>query len=67
HSFEHYDRQTGIAVYRAPSVRPDQLFTYPDPLHTLSPDAQAAWSDPQRAKRMLSDAVEAAGTKSMAL
>ncbi|WP_287161578.1 KamA family radical SAM protein [Mesorhizobium sp.] len=67
HSFEHYDRQTGLAVYRAPSVRPDQLFTYPDPLQSLSPDAQAAWLDPQRAKRILSDAVEAAREKSMAV
>ncbi|TIS33946.1 MAG: KamA family radical SAM protein [Mesorhizobium sp.] len=65
HSFEHYDRQTGLAVYRAPSVRPDQLFTYPDPLQSLSQDAQAAWLDPQRAKRLLSDAVEAAGAKWM--
>lgn len=64
HSFAHYDRQTGIAVYEAPSVRPEQLFTYPDPLRSLSPDAQAAWLDPQRAKRMLSDAVEAARAKS---
>ncbi|TIW01979.1 MAG: KamA family radical SAM protein, partial [Mesorhizobium sp.] len=67
HSFEHYDRQTGIAVYRAPSVRPNQLFTYPDPLQSLSPDAQAAWLAPQRAKRILSNAVEVARVKSMAV
>ncbi|MEX2697566.1 KamA family radical SAM protein [Rhizobium mongolense] len=67
HSFEHYDRQIGIAVYRAPSVRPDQLFTYPDPLQSLSPDAQAAWFDAQCAKRILSGAVEAAREKSMAV
>ncbi|RWC37969.1 MAG: KamA family radical SAM protein [Mesorhizobium sp.] len=65
HSFEHYNRQTGIAVYRAPSVRPDQLFIYPDPLQSLSSDAQAAWLDPQRAKRMLTDAVQAAQAKSV--
>ncbi|KLK89751.1 L-lysine 2,3-aminomutase [Microvirga vignae] len=65
HSFEHYDRQTGIAVYRAPSVRPEQLFTYVDPLQSLSLDAQAAWSDPQRASRILSDAIEVARAKSM--
>ncbi|TGT35773.1 KamA family radical SAM protein [Mesorhizobium sp. M8A.F.Ca.ET.165.01.1.1] len=64
HSFEYYNRQTGIAVYRAPSVRPDQLFIYPDPLQSLSPDAQTAWLDPQRAKRMLTDAVQAAQAKS---
>ncbi|MDX1016861.1 KamA family radical SAM protein [Sinorhizobium medicae] len=65
HSFEHYDSQTGIAVYQAPSVRPKQLFTYPDPLHSLAPDVQVAWSDPQHANRMLTDAVEAGRAKSM--
>ncbi|WP_234895926.1 hypothetical protein [Sinorhizobium meliloti] len=63
HSFEHYDTQTRIAVYGAPSVRPNELFTYLDPLHSLSPDAQAAWLDPQRAERMMSDAVKAARAK----
>ncbi|WP_322883529.1 KamA family radical SAM protein (plasmid) [Sinorhizobium medicae] len=63
HSFEHYDTQTGIAVYAAPSVRPNELFTYLDPLHSLSPDVQAAWLDPQRAERMMFDAVNAARAK----
>ncbi|WFU06698.1 KamA family radical SAM protein (plasmid) [Rhizobium sp. CB3171] len=67
HSFEHYDNQTGVAVYQAPAVRPGQLFTYPDPLQSLSPEAQAAWLDPQRANRMLSDAIEAARAKLMAV
>ncbi|MGX5832406.1 KamA family radical SAM protein [Mesorhizobium sp. 43Arga] len=67
HSFEHYDNWTGIAVYRSPSVRPDQLFIYPDPLQSLPSDAQAAWLEPQRANRILSNAVEAARTKAMAV
>ncbi|BAB52331.1 KamA family radical SAM protein [Mesorhizobium japonicum] len=67
HSFEHYNTQTGLAVYRALSVRPDQLFTYPDPLQSLSPDAQAAWVDPWRAKGMLREAVRAARVKLMGL
>ena len=35
HSYEYYDRDTGISVYSAPSVKPGQLFLYFDPLHQL--------------------------------
>ena len=28
HSFEHYDRETGVSVYRAPAVKRDKFFTY---------------------------------------
>ena len=36
HSYEHYDRETGISVYEAPSVKPGRLFTYFDPLRALT-------------------------------
>ena len=39
HSYEHYDRENGIAVFTSPAVRPGKLFYYFDPLHTLIPDA----------------------------
>ena len=35
HSFEHYDRETGISVYSAPSVKPGQCFLYFDPIDQL--------------------------------
>ena len=41
HSYDHYDRENGIAVYSAPSVKPGQWFLYFDPIDQLSPGAQA--------------------------
>src|SRR3954453_161653 len=46
HSYEHYDRTTGISVYTAPSVKPGAYFLYFDPIDTLDPDTQARWAIP---------------------
>ncbi len=46
HSYEYYDRESGISVYTAPSVKPGQHFLYFDPLHQLSTAAQRRWTDP---------------------
>jgi lysine 2,3-aminomutase len=56
HSFEYYDRENGIVVYTAPSVKPGH-FLYFDPLHTLSPAARARWNDPKMQEEMIADAV----------
>ena len=61
HSYEHYDRENGIAVYTAPSVKPGKSFFYFDPIDQLSPDAQARWRDPVSQKAML-DAAHAAAS-----
>ena len=57
HSFEYYDRDTGISVYAAPSVKPGQLFLYFDPLHQLSTHQQRRWSDPAEQRLMVEDAL----------
>ena len=67
HSFDYYDRENGIAVYSAPSVKPGQSFLYFDPLDTLSPEAQARWAVPEIQERMIADAVAKAGGKVAAL
>ena len=59
HSFEHYDRETGIAVYTAPPVKPG-YFLYFDPIDTLAPEVQARWADPAEQRRMVEAAVAAA-------
>ena len=59
HSWEHYDRTTGIAVYTAPSVKTG-YFLYFDPIDTLAPEVQARWSDPAQQDRMVEEAVAAA-------
>jgi lysine 2,3-aminomutase len=60
HSFEHYNRETGVSVYTAPSVKPGQSFLYFDPLHSLSEDVQARWEDPVEQRIMVDQALEAA-------
>jgi lysine 2,3-aminomutase len=61
HSYEHYDRDSGISVYTAPSVK-DGFFLYYDPLDTLTPEMQARWADPAEQQRLIDQAVEAATT-----
>jgi lysine 2,3-aminomutase len=61
HSSEFYDRETGISVRTAPSVKPGESFLYFDPIDTLSPDIQARWAVPELQARMIGDAVRAAG------
>jgi lysine 2,3-aminomutase len=56
HSFEHYDRETGISVFSAPSVKPG-FFLYFDPVDTLSPEIQAKWKNPADQDRMVEAAI----------
>lgn len=60
HSYEHYDRETGISVYTAPSVKPGRYFMYFDPIDQLKPEIQAAWRDEKKREEMKAAALEAA-------
>lgn len=60
HSYEHYNRDTGVAVYTAPSVKPGKFFLYCDPLHSLSAESRKRWEDEQEQQRMLDEALAAA-------
>lgn len=60
HSYEYYDRDTGISVYAAPSVKPGQLFLYFDPLHQLSTHQQRRWADPVEQQVMIDHALRRA-------
>jgi len=57
HSYEHYNRETGISVYTAPNVKPGEKFLYFDPLHALSESARSDWSDVKKAKKMIDEAI----------
>jgi lysine 2,3-aminomutase len=57
HSFEYYDRDTGVSVYAAPSVKPGQLFTYLDPLHQLATHQQRRWGDAAEQQAMIEEAL----------
>lgn len=56
-SYEYYDEETGISVWKAPNVKPGELFLYFDPLHRLSTDAQQRWADPQAREEMVRAAI----------
>jgi len=61
HSFDYYDRENGIAVYTAASVKAGKYFLYFDPIDTLSLEAQARWDVPSIQEAMIADAVARAG------
>ncbi len=60
HSYEHYDRVTGISVYRSPNVDPDAYYCYFDPIDTLPEEGRARWADPAEHDAMVAEAIEAA-------
>ena len=60
HSYEAYDRKTGISVYTAPAVKKGQHFMYFDPVDQLSPEYQDRWRDERERKRMIDAALEKA-------
>jgi lysine 2,3-aminomutase len=60
HSFEHYDRETGISVYTAPAVHPGQRYLYFDPIDTLPASSRARWADPAGQAAMVEAALQAA-------
>jgi lysine 2,3-aminomutase len=60
HSYEHYDRKTGISVFTAPSVKPGRYFTYFDPIDALPDEGQAKWADPRQHQKMIDKAIDRA-------
>ena len=60
HSYEHYDRTTGISVFMAPSVKPGAHFLYFDPLHLLPEAGQMRWKDPAEHSKMIQEALDRA-------
>ena len=60
HSFEHYNRETGVSVYRSPSVNADAYYFYCDPIDRLPLSGQARWADPAQHKKIIEEAREAA-------
>ena len=56
-SYEYYDEENGISIWSAPSVKPEELFLYFDPVHLLSEDAQARWQDAETRREMVRNAI----------
>lgn len=57
-SYEYYDQENGISVWRAPNVKPGELFLYFDPIHRLSDVAQQRWADAKTYGDMVQHAIE---------
>ncbi len=55
HSYESYDRETGVSRWQAPSVKPGHDFFYFDPIDQLSEEQQARWLDPHEQQKMLDE------------
>lgn len=60
HSYEYYNRETGIAVFTSPAVKPGAKFLYFDPLQSLSEPVQARWADPKEREAMIDEALASA-------
>ncbi|MCS6915741.1 MAG: KamA family radical SAM protein [Myxococcales bacterium] len=60
HSYEFYDRTTGISVYTSPAVKPGRFFYYFDPLHLLPEEGQRRWADPAQHEVMIEEARQGA-------
>lgn len=62
-SYEYYDAENGISVWRSPNVKPGEVFLYFDPLYKLGAAAQARWADGGQREAMIQDALKKAGTE----
>ena len=54
HSFEYQNDEYGVYGYRSPSVDPNKMYFYFDPLHTLSSKVREEWNAPYGQERILS-------------
>jgi lysine 2,3-aminomutase len=57
HSYESYNRETGIAVFTSPAVKPGRKFLYFDPIRTLDAEHQWRWEQPAERRAMIAEAL----------
>lgn len=60
HSYEHYNRTTGVSVFQSPSVKPGARYVYFDPINQLPAEGKARWADPREHQVMIDEALAAA-------
>lgn len=61
HSYDYYDKVTGISVYRSPSVDEDKLYLYFDPISSLPLEGQKMWEDESVHEDLIQNAIKASG------
>jgi lysine 2,3-aminomutase len=57
HSYDWYDRTTGVSVYRSPNVDPNAVYCYFDPIDLLPEEGRARWSDPTQHQAIVDEAI----------
>jgi lysine 2,3-aminomutase len=57
HSYDWYDRTTGVSVYRSPNVDPNAVYCYFDPIDLLPEEGRARWADPTQHKAIVEEAI----------
>ena len=67
HSYEHYDRVTGVSVFRSPNVDENAVYLYFDPIELLPEEGRARWADHHEHASIIGNAVLAAGHDPAAL
>jgi lysine 2,3-aminomutase len=60
HSYEHYNRATGVSVYTSPAVKRGHLYCYFDPIDLLPEEGRRRWADPGQHQVMVDEARAAA-------
>jgi lysine 2,3-aminomutase len=61
HSYDYYDKVTGISVYRSPSVDDSKLYIYFDPIDTLPIEGQKLWEDASLHEELINNAIKNSG------
>ncbi|MGE0589651.1 MAG: KamA family radical SAM protein, partial [Cyclobacteriaceae bacterium] len=61
HSYDYYDRVTGISVYRSPSVDENKLYLYFDPISSLPEKGRKLWEDESLHDDLINNAIKASG------
>ena len=56
-SYEYYNRETGVSVYIAPSIKQNRAFLYFDPLRYLEKEIQKAWFNRKDAQQFCAEAL----------
>lgn len=65
HSYDFYDKVTGISVYRSPSVDDSKIYLYFDPISSLPSEGQKLWEDESLHDDLIQNALSASGYESL--
>ena len=61
HSFDYYDKVTGVSVYRSPSVDEEKVYLYFDPLDLLPQEGKDIWRDSNNHNSIVKEAIDKSG------